>query len=347
LSAQGAQIQRQSARRQTISSDLQDRIIQYLHSNTNVSIAAAARTFGVAASTANGIMRRFEARGTTTLLPKGGSRRIKMTHEATLSLSSWLDERPDITLCTLKEKLRTEQGIVVSVKTIATHLIKNGFTVKILRTMPISRNCPETVQARYEYAQKYINDAPADHKNIIWVDECGFNLHIRRKCGRSRRGERASMAVANGRGRNISVCAAMSEEGFLLERLRLGSYNAEEFCAFLRELFTLLGQMGRDGCWIILDNVRFHHSPMVSLCATSYGHHLIFLPAYSPMLNPIESLFGKWKTLIRTQSVSMSQDSLLSSMATARVEITVPDCLGWIRDMTRNLALSLQYHLFN
>jgi transposase len=104
--------------------------------------------------------------------------------------------------------------------------------------------------------------------------------------------------------------------------------------------------MGRARCWIILDNVRFHHSLNVLECASRFEHQLIFLPPYSPMLNPIESLFGKWKTLIRAEGASISQDVLLTRMAAARVEISVSDCLGWIRDVDRNIGLSLQGHFF-
>jgi hypothetical protein len=225
-------------------------------------------------------------------------------------------------------------------------LTKIGFTVKLIRPIPISRNCPNTILAQKQYAKKYLSESPLDHRDIIWVDECGFNLHLWQKFGRARRGEHASLRLANSRGQNISVCAAMSKEGFLYEVLRPGAFNGVHFCAFLSGLFELLHRMGRSNCWIILDNVRFHHSESVHLCAGQFGHLLVFLPPYSPMLNPIESLFGKWKTLIRTEGVSMNRDELLEHMAAARYEISVTDCLGWIRDTNQNIGLSLQEHIF-
>jgi hypothetical protein len=152
--------------------------------------------------------------------------------------------------------------------------------------------------------------------------------------------------VANSRGSNISVCAAMSCEGFLHERLRPGAYNATSFCEFLNELFVKLCAGGRSQCWLIMDNVRFHHCAMVKDCATQGGHVLTFLPPYSPMLNPIESLFGKWKGLIRTHNVTLTRDMLLQNMATCRYEISRDDCLGFIREMNRDIGLSLQEHIF-
>lgn len=346
-SANGAGPSRgRSVCRQSISQDLKERIVLYLLSTPQATISEAARTFGLKLSTTIAIVRRHEERGTSAPLPRGGARTTKMTPNALEIIGDWVDMRPDITLHELKSKLASEIGVVVTEKTISRALTKIGFTCKLLRAIPLSRNCPATIQSRKDYAQKYLGEAPPDHRNIVWVDECGFNLHLRRKFGRARKGDRASVGVANSRGRNISVCAAMSEEGFLYERLRPGAYNADEFCVFLTELFGVLARMGRTGCWIILDNVRFHHSSGVAACAEQFAHHLVFLPAYSPMLNPIESLFGKWKTLIRTQGVSLTLDALLEHMITARYEITVTDCLGWIRDMNRNIGLSLQGHVF-
>jgi hypothetical protein len=279
-------------------------------------------------STAYAILCRREASNTLASDRRGGVRISKLTPPALAALSRWVDEKPDSTLMQLKCRLAKDLSISMSTKTVSCALTKIGFTSKLLRTLPIFRNCPATVQARREYAQRFPDEAPSDHRDIIWVDECGFNLHLRRKYGRAKRGERASIAVANNRGHNVSVCAGMSQEGLLHEHLRPGAYNAEHFCTFIEELFETIWGSGRSCCWIILDNARFHHSAIVSACAARHGHTLVFLPPYSPMLNPIESLFGKWKTLVRTQAAVFTQDSLLASMSVARIEITRADCLG-------------------
>jgi transposase len=155
------------------------------------------------------------------------------------------------------------------------------------------------------------------------------------------------VVVANNRGRNLSICAAMSEEGFLLHKINHGAYTALLFCEFLESLFEKLVELGRRCCWIVLDNVRFHHCANVAECATRFGHQLVFLPPYSPMLNLIESLFGKWKTSVRSRHVTFTNQALLESIESARLEITVSDCLVWIRDANRNLVLSLQNHYFD
>lgn len=342
----GRQRAERSTPRQSISQDLRNRFVQQVLSGSGTSVASIARTFGLPISTAHAMLRRQEATGATTPTKRGGARATKITPNAQLAVEQWIGERPDLTLKVLCERLAEELAITISRQSMAKLLTKIGFTCKLTRPVPIQRNCPGTILARKEYARRFLSDSPPDSKNIVWVDECGFNLHLRRKFGRARRGTRASIVVANSHGRNISVCAAMSEEGFLHEQLRPGAYSAEHFCSFLVELFEVLRREERSHCWIVLDNVRFHHCATVATCAAHSGHLLVFLPPYSPMLNPIESLFGKWKTLIRTQGVALTQDSLLEHMATTRAEITRDDCLGWIREVGRNLALCFENHEF-
>ena len=64
------------------------------------------------------------------------------------------------------------------------------------------------------------------------------------------------------------------------------------------------------------------------------------------MLNTSESLFNKWKTLIRSDGVVLTRDTLIERMAIARAEITVANCIGWIRDIDQIIALSFETHIF-
>lgn len=315
--------------------------MQHVLASPTVSISTAAHSFGIPKSTAHGIIQRYANTNQVAYKKRGGSRNKKLTNEGYQMLLDWVDNGPDSTLKTLKERLQITLGIDVSIKAISIALTKGGFTLKLIRAIPERRNTQETIDARKAYAMKFMSEAPIDRRQVIWIDETGFNLHLRRKYGRALAGLRANIVVANSRGRNISICAAMSEEGALTHTAQMGSYNAQLFCAFLETLFLHLQSIGRAGCWLIMDNVRFHHCASVRELVAQSGHQLIFLPPYSPMLNPIESLFGKWKTSMRTRGVTFSTEALLSLIELAHRDISVTDCLGWIRDVNRNLAASL------
>jgi transposase len=149
-----------------------------VQSNSNTSISKIAKTFGLATSMAYGILRHLEETGTTESLKRGGARNCKITRAAYDALDSWVDERPDMTLAQLSAKLFETFQISVSNQSVSNALTKIGFTVKLLQTIPMSRNTPPTLQARKDYAQKFLGKAPNDTRNIIWIDETGFNLHL-------------------------------------------------------------------------------------------------------------------------------------------------------------------------
>lgn len=70
-------------------------------------------------------------------------------------------------------------------------------------------------------------------------------------------------------------------------------YNTELFREYLVELFQTFRANRINNAVIIADNVAFHRNQEIQILARANGHQLIFLPAYSPFLNPIEELFGQ------------------------------------------------------
>lgn len=107
---------------------------------------------------------------------------------------------------------------------------------------------------------------------IIYVDEAGFNLAKRRRRGRNIIGKRATVNVPGQRGANITMCAAISNNGALLHKCEIGPYNTDRLLLFLEDLHERLVpevEMGQVGdhlpIYVITwDNVAFHHSRAVT-----------------------------------------------------------------------------------
>lgn len=89
-----------------------------------------------------------------------------------------------------------------------------------------------------------------------------------------------------------------------------------------------------------MDNVRFHKHINVSARFTEKGHKLVFLPVYSPFLNPIENFFSKWKSLVHSSSFS-NQTELIRNMTSCLGQFTNADFDGYYRNMKRFINLSL------
>jgi transposase len=126
------------------------------------SVNSIAAIFGIPKSTAHDILRRHGQAGQALVTPRGGARHTKMTNQAKQALLNWMDNEADITLKTAQERLNSSFGISVSLKTISTTLTKCGYTLKLLRNIPESRNSSKTIAARRVYANIFLSDAPID-----------------------------------------------------------------------------------------------------------------------------------------------------------------------------------------
>ena len=131
---------------------------------------------------------------------------------------------------------------------------------------------------------------------VFYLDECGVAHRLYREFGRAPRGERIYAAVAGKRRERTSLIAA-SQHGKLVAPLVFqGSCNTEVVDAYFEKvLLPLLPP----GSVIVLDNARFHQSPTTQKLVQGAGCQLLFLPPYSPDLNPIEHLWAALKTRLR------------------------------------------------
>jgi transposase len=79
---------------------------------------------------------------------------------------------------------------------------------------------------------------------------------------------------------------------------------------------------------VIMDNLSPHKSDPTLALITSAGAQVLFLPAYSPDLNPIEKMWSKIKSLLRTAEARTPAD-LISAIGQALAKVTPQDALGW------------------
>jgi transposase len=68
---------------------------------------------------------------------------------------------------------------------------------------------------------------------------------------------------------------------------------------FLTNLMTKLSVDKLYNRCFVLDNVPFHRMTVINELIESHGHRVLFLPPYSPQLNPIEEVFSKWKGIVK------------------------------------------------
>lgn len=114
--------------------------------------------------------------------------------------------------------------------------------------------------------------------------------------GRAPRGERLIAKVPHGKWRTLTFLAALRHDRIDAPCVLDGPINGESFLAYVEQF--LLPTLSA-GDVVIMDNLGSHKSQAVRQAIRRVGARLIFLPPYSPDLNPIEQVFAKLKTLLR------------------------------------------------
>lgn len=138
--------------------------------------------------------------------------------------------------------------------------------------------------------------AKFEDRPVFYLDECGVDHRLYREYGRAPRGERIYQEVCGRRRERTSLIAASRENKLVAPLVFQGSCNTEVVDAyFARVLLPALPA----GSVIVLDNARFHQSPTTQRLVAAAGCELLFLPPYSPDLNPIEHLWATFKKRLR------------------------------------------------
>lgn len=138
-----------------------------------------------------------------------------------------------------------------------------------------------------------------DVKRLVFIDETWAKTNMAPLRGWSLCGRRLDAKVPFGHWKTMTFMGALRHDRIDAPWVIDGPINAE---IFQRSVETqLIPTLGK-GDIVILDNLSSHKAPAVRAAIRAVGARLLFLPAYSPDLNPIEQVFAKMKHLLRKAS---------------------------------------------
>ena len=260
--------------------------------------------------------------------PKGQSHYLqKVTDVDKFVLIEAVVEQPGIYLHELQQHLLHETGTQLSLSSICNFLHHNGFTRQKLARVALQRSD----RLRSQYLEN-ISIFKADM--LVFIDESGSDRRdCLRKYAYSLRGQPAKALTLYNRGRHVSSIAAMSMQGVLEMSFIEGGVCAETFKAFIEE--KLISKLRPFNCVnsnsiLIMDNASIHHAQDVVQLVESLGVLVYFLPPYSPDYNPIEELFSKIKSVLKSNEHMLHED-METLLLLAYSSVTVSDCQNWIR----------------
>ena len=143
----------------------------------------------------------------------------------------------------------------------------------------------ETFRNEQERARWREQVKELDAKRLVVLDECGSNIALTPRYARAPKGQRARGSVPRNRGKNTTLLASLSLEGIGASMTTLGAANATAFEAYLQHILV---PSLHPGHIVVMDNLSVHKGARVRQLIEDKGCQVLFLPAYSPDLSPIE-----------------------------------------------------------
>jgi transposase len=301
-----------------LSNDLRQRILDAVDNREGSRRKLAAR-FSINVSTITRLLQLRRETGSSEPRPHGGGFAPTLDQDALERLRGLVEQTPDATLETLKQKL----GVSGSVMIICRGLQKLGLPLKKKSKHAAERDTPEVRKKRREFRKEVDPIGPG---RLVFVDETGVTTAMTPAYGRAPRGERVE-ASAPASWESVTVIAAMGLDGVRAPLAFPGSVNAATFLVYVEQVLV---PALRRGDVVAFDNLSSHLGPAVFEAIERAGASVLPLPPYSPDYTPIEEMFSKFKQFLRRVG-ARAKDHLYDAIGEGLRDVTDQDILGWFR----------------
>jgi transposase len=160
---------------------------------------------------------------------------------------------------------------------------------------------------------------------LKFLDEAGSTISMTRLYGRAARGERIYEGAPQNYGENITMLACLSAGGLSAPMTVEGAVDGLVFLEYVKQV---LAPTLCTGDVVIMDNLGAHKVKGVRETIEARGAQVIYLPPYSPDLNPIEKCWSKIKTYLRAAK-ARTRGALEEALKQALLLVTEKDARGW------------------
>jgi transposase len=164
-----------------------------------------------------------------------------------------------------------------------------------------------------------------DPGRLVFVDEMGTHTSLAPLYAYAPIGQRAYFEILRNRGKNTTLLTSLHAQGIGPSMAVEGATTSRVFETYLKRL---LAPALRPGQLVVMDKLGAHRPKRVRELIEGRGCELIYLPPYSPDLNPIEEALSKVKHILR-KSCARTKENLIEAMGWPLEAVTVPEtCEG-------------------
>jgi len=191
--------------------------------------------------------------------------------------------------------------------------------------MPAEQDRPDVARKRQRWKT---HQDKIDPRRLVFIDETWIKTNMAPLRGWGPKGQRLAAKVPHGHWQTLTFIAALRHDRIDAPCVIDGPINAILFTAYIEQF---LAPTLRPGDIVVLDNLGSHKGKATRAAVRARGAHLIFLPPYSPDLNPIEQLFSKTKHWMR-HAQERSRQATWQRVGEVLDLVSPAECANYLRN---------------
>ena len=264
-----------------------------LRSKKRLTISQMAKVAKCSERSVTNIRKNIRLFGSARSPPISPGRPSSITDVMIDALCNHLAEKPSLYVEEMAIFLFDEFNVLPSISSIKRALYRAGWSKKKAQ----QRASEQNPQLRDFYHHKLSNFRSS---HLVFVDESGCDKRVGyRRTGWSPLGVTPIQVSKFHRGQRYQILPAYAQDGVVLSRIFKGSTDASFFESFIEQLLQHCGRWPEPKSVLVMDNASFHHSDRIRQLCSDAGVKILYLPPYSPDLNPIEEFFAELKAHIK------------------------------------------------
>ena len=267
------------------------------------------------------LMQRWKQRGTIKADKYGGWKKSNLAPHGD-RIRALVMENCDITIDELCVLLAAE-GIEAKRSTLGDFLLAQGLSRKKRQPTPPSRSA---LTSRRREPLGATSNLGWIAERLVFLDETWARTNMARRYGRAPRGERVVAAIPHGHWKTTTFIAALRHDRITAPCVFDGPINGASFLAWVQQ--ALVPTLSA-GDIVIMDNLSSHKVASVHEAIEAVGATPLYLPPYSPDLNPIEQVFAKLKAILRKVG-ARTVDDLWRAIGNALDEFSPTECRNYL-----------------
>lgn len=294
------------------------------------SIASIAKQLGIKPRNAQRWVKEYKKAADEELpvaKQRGAIAKPKLNEDHEGFLKEYVDENPSSTLDDIMDQL-TSSFMDLSVSKTSLHTFLKDectLTFKIARKEGVERNSISKIQERFEFVTKVLESDIDYSSNCVFIDEAGFNINMKRSGGWAPKGVTPVVKTPSTRSENRTILGAICYFGVVqlsLRKPKAPSLNKKRkleldkqqdtsrgtitghYKQFLLDLMdTMDAHPVMKNAYLVMDNASIHKNASIARIIQARGYRLLYLPPFSPELNPIEQFWYQVKSKLKREKL--------------------------------------------